>query len=224
MALFEQLPVPWQPLLAPAFLGPAVAGLEEFLADERAAHDVFPAPAEVFRALELTPPDRVQAVILGQDPYPTPGHAHGLAFSVRVGVAPPRSLVNMYKELESDLRVARPATGLLEPWARQGVLLLNTVLTVRSGEAGSHRLRGWEPLTDAVIRAVADRAEPAVFLLWGKHAQAKAELIPPQRHTVLQAAHPSPLSAYQGFFGSRPYSQTNQALRAAGRKEIDWRL
>lgn len=224
MVLFEQLPAAWRPLLEPAFTTPATDSLEAFLAAERANQEIFPAPGELFRALELTPPEEVKAVILGQDPYPTPGHAHGLAFSVRAGVKPPKSLANMYKELRIDLGLPLAPTGLLEPWARQGVLLLNTVLTVRSGAAGSHRDQGWERLTDAIIEAVAASPERVVFLLWGKHAHAKESLIPLDRHTVLKSAHPSPLSASQGFFGSQPYSRTNAALRAAGRTEIDWRL
>jgi uracil-DNA glycosylase len=166
----------------------------------------------------------VKAVILGQDPYPTPGHAHGLAFSVRDGVPPPRSLANILKELKSDLGHANPTSGSLEPWARQGVLLLNAVLTVRSGQAASHQNKGWERLTNAMIEAVAAQPQATVFCLWGNAAQAKEHLIPAGRHTILKAAHPSPLSAHRGFFGSRPFSQANAALRAAGRAGIDWRL
>jgi uracil-DNA glycosylase len=221
--LFEQVPLGWREALAPAFDRPAAAELEKFLRAERATASVFPAPDEMFRALELTPLDTVRCVILGQDPYPTPGHANGLAFSVRTGVKPPKSLANMFKELRIDLELPLPETGNLEPWAGQGVLLLNTVLTVRDGEAGSHRGKGWESITDAVIGAVADSAAETVFVLWGNHAQAKAPLIP-ARHTILQSVHPSPLSASRGFFGSRPYSRVNAALRAAGRREIDWRL
>ena len=198
--------------------------LETFLTAERQQASVFPAPEEVFRALALTPPDRAACVILGQDPYPTPGHAHGLAFSVRAGVKPPKSLANIFKERRIDLDLPLPETGLLEPWAQQGVLLLNTVLTVRSGAAGSHRNKGWEPITDAIISTVAARSERVVFLLWGSLAHAKAALISGDSHVVLQAAHPSPLSASKGFFGSRPFSRANAALRQAGRPEIDWRL
>jgi len=210
--------------LRAAFDQPATRTLETFLAAERQAHTVFPPADDVFRALECTPPAQVKAVILGQDPYPTPGHAHGLAFSVRPGVAPPRSLRNMFQELQADLGAAPPASGSLEPWARQGVLLLNTVLTVRAGEAGSHRGQGWERLTAAMLSAVAAGPEPVAFCLWGNDAQAKAALIDAQRHTIIASAHPSPLSARRGFFGSRPYSRINAALRAAGRTEIDWRL
>jgi len=222
--LFEQVPTAWQPALAPAFQGPSVVALENFLLAERQQASVFPAPAETFRALELTPPSRVACVILGQDPYPTPGHAHGLAFSVRAGVKAPKSLANMFKELNTDLGLPVPATGLLEPWAAQGVLLLNTVLTVRSGKAGSHKGKGWEPITDSIIRAVAALPQRVVFLLWGNFAHTKAKLIPATPHVILKTSHPSPLSASRGFFGSRPFSQANAALRAAGRTEIDWRL
>jgi uracil-DNA glycosylase len=222
--LSEQVPAAWRDALAPVFAGPGVAALEEFLQRERQQGEVFPAQGEVFRALELTPPDEVRCVILGQDPYPTPGHAHGLAFSVRAGVKPPKSLVNMFKELQSDLGWPLAQTGLLEPWARQGVLLLNTVLTVRNGDAGSHRGKGWEPITDGVFRTVAARAERVVFVLWGNHAQEKEALIPATTHVILKAPHPSPLSASRGFFGSRPYSRVNAALREAGRTEIEWRL
>jgi uracil-DNA glycosylase len=222
--LFEQVPAAWQPALAPAFQAPDAAALDAFLTAERQNATVFPAPEETFRALELTPPERVSCVILGQDPYPTPGHAHGLAFSVRAGVKPPKSLANIYKELRIDLGLPIPATGLLEPWAQQGVLLLNTVLTVRAGDAGSHQHKGWESITDAIIRAVAALPQRVVFVLWGNHAHAKAGLIPAEPHVVLRSVHPSPLSASRGFFGSRPFSQTNAALRAAGRTEIDWRL
>jgi uracil-DNA glycosylase len=221
--LLEQVPAGWREVLRPAFRMPAVRALEDFLRRERAEREVFPAAAETFQALELTPLERVRCVILGHDPYPTPGHAHGLAFSVRAGVRPPKSLVNIYKELDADLGIAPPESGLLEPWARQGVLLLNTVLTVRSGEAGSHQGRGWEVITDAVIRTVAAPAAPVVFVLWGNPARAKAGMIAAP-HVVIESAHPSPLSAHRGFFGSRPFSRVNAALRSVGRTEIDWRL
>lgn len=217
------MPAAWRDALTAAFQTPAAAALQSFLTAERARTTVFPAPEETFRALDFTAPADVRCVILGQDPYPTPGHANGLAFSVRPGVKPPRSLVNMFKELRDDLGLPLPTTGALEPWARQGVLLLNTVLTVRNGEAGSHRGQGWEPITDAMIQAVAHSPRPVVFVLWGSHAQTKQTLIPP-RHPVLKSSHPSPLSASRGFLGSQPYSQVNAALRQAGRTEIDWRL
>ncbi|WP_290749492.1 uracil-DNA glycosylase [Amaricoccus sp.] len=217
-------PVPpaWRAALAPQ--ADALAAVAARVAAARAAGvAVAPAAADVFRALELTPPEAVRAVILGQDPYPTPGHADGLCFSVRPGVAPPRSLRNVFRELAADLGLPEPQGGSLEPWARQGVLLLNTVLTVEEGAAAAHAGWGWEAVTDAAIDAAAARPEPTVFLLWGRHAQAKAPRIP-ARHTVIATAHPSPLSARRGFLGSRPFSRANAALRAAGRDEIDWRL
>jgi uracil-DNA glycosylase len=163
-------------------------------------------------------------LILGQDPYHGPGQAHGLAFSVKPGVKPPPSLVNVFKELRSDLGVPEPKDGYLEPWAKQGVLLLNAVLTVREGQANAHEGHGWEGFTDAVIRAVSAKQEPVVFLLWGSYAQKKEALIDTERHVVLEAPHPSPLSAKRGFFGSRPFSRANEALEARGREPIDWRL
>jgi uracil-DNA glycosylase len=224
MPLLSQLPPSWRPALAAEFDKPYIAALEAFLAAERAAHPVFPPEPEVFRALELTPFDAVAAVILGQDPYHDDGQAHGLAFSVRPGIKPPPSLVNMFKELEADLGIPRPDTGFLEPWARQGVLLLNTALTVRANEAGSHGKRGWERLTDAIVAAVAARTAPAVFVLWGANAQKKLKLIDATRHTVVQSAHPSPLSARNGFFGSKPFSRIDAALAAIGKPPVDWRL
>jgi uracil-DNA glycosylase len=219
----------WRAALAAELAGSDMAALRRFLdAEEHAGKRIFPARPDRFRALELTPLDRVRVVILGQDPYHGEGQAHGLSFSVRPGVRPPPSLVNIYKELASDLGLARPSHGFLELWARQGVLLLNTVLTVEQGLAASHRDRGWERFTDAVIRAVATRPEPVVFLLWGAHAQKKAALVKSvdrdARHLVLTAAHPSPLSARNGFFGSRPFSQANAFLTAHGGPPIDWSL
>jgi uracil-DNA glycosylase len=185
---------------------------------------ILPAPSDVFNALALTPLDRVRAVILGQDPYPTPGDAHGLAFSVNHGVPVPRSLANIFKELQSDLGLPRPFHGHLDGWARQGVLLLNACLTVEAGKAGSHRGLGWEALTDQMIRAVSERAEGAVFVLWGADAQKKKALIDAGRHPVIESPHPSPLSARRGFFGSRPFSQINAHLAERGQPPVDWRL
>jgi uracil-DNA glycosylase len=185
---------------------------------------VMPPPADVFNAPRLTPLEAVRVVILGQDPYPTPGDAHGLAFSVAHGVPVPRSLANIFRELKADLGITPPGHGNLEAWARQGVLLLNAALTVEAGQAGSHRKLGWQALTDAMIRAVATRDEPAVFILWGADAQAKRPLIDPARHAVIESAHPSPLSASRGFFGSRPFSRANAFLRELGLGEVDWRL
>ncbi|MGI8756444.1 MAG: uracil-DNA glycosylase [Acidimicrobiales bacterium] len=214
----------WNPVLRSQFAEPYWRDLQAFVADERAGHQVFPAPDEVFAALHLTPFDAVKVVILGQDPYHGPGQAHGLCFSVRPGVAPPPSLRNIFAELQSDLGVPPPHSGCLDAWARQGVLLLNTSLTVRAHQAASHQGKGWEVFTDAVIRAVDAKTERCVFLLWGAAARRKRELVDSSRHTIIESAHPSPLSARNGFFGSRPFSRANAALVAAGREAIDWRL
>jgi uracil-DNA glycosylase len=218
------IPAGWSEALAPELAKPYVAPLAEFVAAERASATVYPPAGEEFTALALTPLDEVRAVILGQDPYHGPGQAHGLAFSVRKGVPVPPSLKNIYKELRSDLAITPPAHGHLADWARRGVLLLNTVLTVRQAEPNSHKGRGWEKLTDAIIRAVSARATPAVFILWGAPAQKKAALVDEGRHVILRAAHPSPLSAHNGFFGSRPFSQTNAALEERGLAPIDWSI
>jgi uracil-DNA glycosylase len=223
-SLATLLPPSWQPHLAGELAQPYFAKLEAFLAAEQAEHTVYPPAHQIFRALELTPFKRTAVVILGQDPYHGAGQAHGLAFSVQPGVKPPPSLMNMFKELEADLGLPRPTTGFLEPWAQQCVLLLNTALTVREGQANSHAKQGWEQLTDAIIRAVADRADPAVFVLWGANAQKKSKLIDANRHTIIQSAHPSPLSAHNGFFGSKPFSRINAALTAQGKPPISWAL
>jgi len=197
--------------------------LSQRLAGERARTAVYPPEAEVFSAFQLTPFADTRVLLLGQDPYHGPGQAHGLAFSVKPGVKPPPSLVNIYKELEADLGCARPDHGCLIPWAQRGVMLLNTVLTVRGGEPNSHKGWGWEALTDAVIRALDRRDQHVVFVLWGNHARKKAKLVDRARHTVVEGAHPSPLSAKQ-WFGSRPFSKINQALLKNGQAAIDWRL
>jgi len=219
----------WPGALQAEFDSAYMPALDRFLAAEQAAGvAVYPPPHERFRALELTPLDAVRVVILGQDPYHKAGQAHGLSFSVRPGIRIPPSLVNIYKELEADLGIPRASHGALDAWAEQGVLLLNTVLTVRAGAAASHRGRGWERFTDGVIRLTAARAEPTVFLLWGAQAKAKEAFVQDVaqggRHRVLTAAHPSPLSAYAGFFGSRPFSQANAFLAEHGRGTIDWAL
>jgi uracil-DNA glycosylase len=193
--------------------------------EERAGKTVYPPRGCRLAALDLTPLDAVKVVILGQDPYHGPGQAMGLCFAVPEGVKVPPSLVNIYKELEADLGIARPAHGDLSKWARQGVLLLNNTLTVEGGKAGSHAKRGWDAITDACVAAVAAREEPAVFILWGSHAQAKAQRIEhlrDPRHCVIESPHPSPLSAHRGFFGSRPFSRTNAFLAEHGRTPIDW--
>lgn len=218
----------WLGPLRSEFDEPYMQALKTFLAKERqSGQRVFPRPSEWFRALDLTPLDQVRVVILGQDPYHGEGQAHGLAFSVQPGVRPPPSLVNIYKEMATDLGVAPPGHGLLDHWARQGVLLLNSVLTVRMGQAASHQGRGWERFTDAVIRAVAAKPEPVVFILWGAYAQKKAGFVREMgegRHCVLTSVHPSPLSARGGFFGSKPFSKANDFLVEHGREPIDWAL
>ena len=219
----------WLEALSQEFEQPYMAELKSFLLAEReAGKRIFPPGPNWFRALDLTPLDRVKVVILGQDPYHGPGQAHGLCFSVPSGVRPPPSLVNIYKELESDLGLPRPEHGFLEHWARQGVLLLNSVLTVEMGIAASHRERGWERFTDAVIRAVNVKSEPVVFMLWGSYAQKKAAFVDSVerggRHLVLKAPHPSPLSAHSGFLGCRHFSKANAFLESRGIEPIDWAL
>lgn len=223
----ETIPESWREVLEPVLAAPEARRLGGWLrAEEANGKQIFPPRGQRLRALELTPLDRVKVVILGQDPYHGPGQAHGLCFSVPEGVRVPPSLVNIYKELESDLGVAPPGHGNLEHWARQGVLLLNNSLTVEAGQAGSHAGRGWEAITDACVAAVAKRAEPTVFILWGSHARKKAANVPELQgetpHLVLTAPHPSPLSAHSGFFGSKPFSQANAFLEAKGRGAIDW--
>ena len=199
--------------------------LKQFLLAERdKGRAIFPRACNWFRALDLTPLDTVRVVILGQDPYHGEGQAHGLCFSVPPGVRPPPSLVNIFKEMQSDLGLSPARNGFLEHWASQGVLLLNSVLTVEMGQAASHRERGWEKFTDAVIRLVNDKAEPVVFMLWGSYAQKKAAFVDTSRHLVLKAPHPSPLSAHSGFFGCRHFSKANAFLESKGLEPIDWAL
>jgi uracil-DNA glycosylase len=214
----------WNSLLRREFDRPYWAELQEFVRHERERHVVFPPHDEVFAALHLTSFAATRVVILGQDPYHGSGQAHGLCFSVRRGVPVPPSLRNMHKELQQDLGCPTPSHGNLEHWARQGVLLLNTTLTVREGEAASHQGRGWETFTDEVISAVDAKSSRVVFLLWGAASRKKKSLIDTDRHTVIESAHPSPLSAHNGFFGSRPFSRANQALRESGQEPIDWAI
>ncbi|MEO6987481.1 MAG: uracil-DNA glycosylase [Aquihabitans sp.] len=214
----------WNPLLGNELAKPYWADLQAFVADERAHHQVFPPPEQVFAALHQTPYAEVKVVILGQDPYHGPGQAHGLCFSVPPGVPSPPSLKNIFKELHDDLGLEVPNHGNLDAWTRQGVLLLNTSLTVRAHQAASHQGQGWDTFTDAVIDTVNDKAEPVVFLLWGAAARRKKDRIDTDRHVVIESPHPSPLSAHRGFFGSRPFSRTNAALEAAGRTPVDWSL
>lgn len=214
----------WNPILRGEFEKPYWAALQRFVAEERAAHQVFPPPDEVFAALHLTPFEAVKVMVLGQDPYHGPGQAHGLAFSVRPPVPPPPSLANIFRELESDIGVSTPDHGSLVPWARQGVLLLNTTLTVRAQQAASHQKQGWEIFTDEVLRAVNEKSDLVVFVLWGSSARKKRSLIDSSRHHIIESSHPSPLSAHRGFFGSKPFSRANRALVAGGREPIDWKL
>ena len=215
----------WKIPLLPEFNADYMAALKSFLAAEKAlGKQIYPHSSNWFRALELTPLDNVRVVILGQDPYHGDGQAHGLCFSVPIGQRPPPSLLNIYKEMEADLGIARAKHGNLEHWAKQGVLLLNSVLTVEAGQAASHQKRGWERFTDAIIRTVNNRADPVIFLLWGAYAQKKAAFVDSDRHLVLSAAHPSPLAAHNGFFGSRHFSKTNAYLAYNGLPPIDWVL
>ncbi|MDG2112250.1 MAG: uracil-DNA glycosylase [Actinomycetota bacterium] len=214
----------WNPILRSEFDKPYWAELQGFVQHERRTAEVFPPDDEVFAALHLTPYSDTKVLILGQDPYHGPGQAHGLCFSVREGVQVPRSLINIHKEMQSDLGLAPPGHGNLESWAAQGVLLLNAVLTVRAHNAGSHRNRGWETFTDEVIRAVNDKPDRVVFILWGAYARKKKPLITGDQHVIIESPHPSPLSAHNGFFGTRPFSRANEALSAAGREPIDWSL
>ena len=214
----------WLALLEDVFRQPYFAELKAFLLEEKRNHTVFPPGKFIFNAFNQTPFDRVKVVILGQDPYPGFGQAHGLCFSVQAGVPLPKSLLNICKELQSDVGVPLPKSGDLTPWARQGVLLLNATLTVREHQPGSHQNHGWEQFTDTVIRRISERRDHVVFLLWGNDAQAKTPLIDQSRHLVLKAPHPSPLSASRGFFGCRHFSRTNSWLSAQGIEPVDWSL
>ena len=219
------LPQDWRTPLKAALATKETLALQGFLDAELAAgRTIFPPQGAWFRALALTPLDKVRVVILGQDPYHGPGQAHGLCFSVPPGVRPPPSLSNIYKELGSDLGLPRPQHGFLEHWARQGVLLLNSVLTVEIAKAASHSKKGWEPFTDAIIAQVNDKTEPVVFMLWGAYAHKKAANVDSRRHLVLKAAHPSPLSAHNGFLGCKHFSQCNAFLVKNGFPPIDWTL
>lgn len=213
----------WDSHLKPELEKDYMHSLKAFLRDEKTAGKViFPHSSLWFNALNSTPLDEVKVVILGQDPYPTPGHAHGLCFSVQPDVKPiPKSLINIYKELESDLGI-RNSNGNLQSWADQGVLLLNSVLTVQSGNANSHQGKGWEAFTDKIIAVINALPRPVAFVLWGAYAQKKGAVIDTSRHLVIRSPHPSPLSAHRGFFGSRPFSQINQFLSAQGQSPIDW--
>lgn len=213
----------WDNLLESEFQKEYYRTLREFLKQEYGSRVIYPSMYEIFHALKSTPYEKVKVVLLGQDPYHGPGQAHGLCFSVQKGIEKPPSLVNVFKELEADLGIKPPAHGNLQSWAKQGVLLLNTVLTVRDGEANSHKGKGWEAFTDKVIELLNKREQPMVFLLWGANAKAKAPAITNPNHLVLTAAHPSPLSAYNGFFGCRHFSKANQFLNRFG-ESVDWEI
>ena len=212
----------WLLALQDEFSAPHFQELKEFLKEEKQNYEIYPPGSRIFAAFNFTPLTAVKVVLLGQDPYHGRGQAHGLCFSVPDGVKPPPSLVNIYKELHNDLGIPIPKIGNLEKWARQGVMLLNATLTVRSGQAGSHQGKGWETFTDQVIRTISDLRAGVVFLLWGKYAQDKEMLIDTNKHFVLKAPHPSPFSAARGFFGCKHFSQTNKILRDIGLEEIDW--
>ncbi len=219
-----QLHPGWLELLGDEFQKPYMQQLRSFLQEEKKRYRVYPPGPLIFNALNSTPPDKVKAVIIGQDPYHGPGQAHGLCFSVPPGTPIPPSLRNIFTELHDDLGIAPPGHGHLQAWAEQGVLLLNAVLTVRHGQAGSHQGRGWETFTDCVISHINNRLEHVVFLLWGSYAHKKGAQIDARRHGIIRAPHPSPLSAHRGFFGSRPFSRANTYLKTHGKQPIDWQL
>lgn len=212
----------WKAILKEEFEKPYFKQLTDFVREEYQTKKVFPPPADIFKAFDLCPFDQVKVVILGQDPYHGPGQAHGLCFSVNQGVTTPPSLKNIYKEIQSDLGLNPPPHGNLEHWAKQGVFLLNATLTVIARQAGSHQKKGWEAFTDEVIRLIADKKENVVFMLWGAYAQNKAWMIDEGKHLVLQAPHPSPLSAHRGFFGCKHFSQANEFLNQNAKKPIEW--
>lgn len=218
-----KLPEDWMTAIGGELEKPYFKELMTFVANERKTKQVFPPEDEVFSAFTTAPFNDVKVVLLGQDPYHDDGQAHGMCFSVKPGVRPPPSLQNMFKELKEDLGCKIPNNGYLVPWAQQGMLLINAVLTVQAHQPASHANKGWETFTDAVIKAVSNRADPAVFLLWGGYAKKKAKLIDAKKHKVIQGAHPSPLSA-KLFFGSKPFSQVNNALKELGKTPIDWQL
>lgn len=212
----------WLKVLEQEFSKEYFEKLVEFVKQEYSSTTVYPEGKNIFRAFEMCPFDQVKVVILGQDPYHGPGQANGLCFSVHEGIPLPPSLQNIYKEISSDLGIPIPASGDLDRWAKQGVLLLNATLTVRANQAGSHQKKGWEQFTDAVVKTISDQKQNVVFLLWGRYAQVKGKVIDPMKHHILEAPHPSPFSVHSGFFGCKHFSKTNQYLRSIGEKEIDW--
>jgi uracil-DNA glycosylase len=214
----------WSPILEMEFHKPYYLSLRQFLVEEYHSKVIYPNKEDIFSALHLSSFTNTKVVILGQDPYHGPGQAHGLSFSVKPGVKTPPSLLNMYQELQTDLGCTIPNNGYLVKWAEQGVLLLNTVLTVREGEPNSHKGKGWELFTDRVIQALNERDQPVVFILWGSHAGAKGSLIDANKHRIIRSPHPSPLSSYRGFFGSKPFSRANQYILEFGGKPLDWQI
>jgi len=214
----------WDELLAPLFADERYQKIREFLKFEYSHHIVYPDMYDLYNCFRYTPLNEIKAVILGQDPYHEPNQAHGLCFSVKKGVKLPPSLENIYKEIENDLGIKEPDCGDLTKWAKEGILLLNTTLTVREHAANSHSKCGWAWFTDSVIKLISDNTENVVFILWGGNARSKAPLIDGKKHLIIQSAHPSPLSAYNGFFGSRPFSKTNEYLKSVGKEPIDWEI
>ncbi len=221
---FPELPDSWKTALAEELNKPYFKNLENFIEEERKSKIIYPSQEDVFSAFKLTPLEQVNVLILGQDPYHGENQAHGLCFSVKPGIKIPPSLVNIYKELQNDLGFEIPNHGYLVPWAKQGILMINAVLTVEAHTPNSHKNKGWETFTDAVINKVNLKLESVIFVLWGGYAKKKLKLIDTNRHTIIQSAHPSPLSARNGFFGSKPFSKINSVLREAGKPEIDWQL
>ena len=214
----------WKEVLIDEFNKPYFVQLKNFLTEEKKHYTIFPSGSMIFNAFKYSPFWETKVVILGQDPYHDTHQAHGLCFSVQNGVAHPKSLINIFQELRDDVGVPTPQSGNLEKWAKQGVLLLNSILTVRAHQAGSHQNQGWETFTDAAIKALSDKRDGLIFILWGSFAQQKSVLIDSRKHHILQSPHPSPLSAYRGFFGSKPFSKTNELLLAMGKEGIDWGL
>ncbi|HHD81676.1 MAG TPA: uracil-DNA glycosylase [Campylobacterales bacterium] len=216
----------WLKLLEDEFKQPYMQELKQFLiTEQKQGKEILPEAALCFNALNLTPLEKVKVVILGQDPYPTSGHAHGLCFSVLPNIKPlPKSLQNINKELLEDLNIDNSHTGDLQPWAKQGVLLLNAILTVEAGKSNTHQGKGWEKFTDKIIQIINEKCENIVFILWGAYAQKKGNAIDTKKHKIIKSAHPSPLSAYRGFFGNKPFSRTNSFLEQHGKSKIDWQL
>ena len=214
----------WKEILKDEFTKPYFKELTAFVKTEYLKHKIYPAGKNIFRALDLCPIEKVKVVILGQDPYHGPGQANGLCFSVNENIPLPPSLQNIYKELASDINIKKPTSGNLEPWAKQGILLLNATLTVRAAQANSHKQKGWEIFTDSIIKNLSDKKENLVFILWGNYAKSKSALIDQKKHFIISSPHPSPLSAYAGFFNSKPFSKTNNYLKSKSIKEINWPL